>query len=359
VSHQPERKEKNCLNCGTTVLGRYCHECGQENIETKESFFSLLKHFVYDILHFDNKFFDTLKYILFRPGFVAKEYVEGKRARYLHPIRMYLFTSAIFFVVFFSLGNLKTGFLDLNATTDTLSRKDRVEILEDLKKELPRKPGDSELLRSIRRLQDTTRPVTPVDINTVEGKPLFGFGDSTYISVAKYDSAQRKIPATSRDGWIKQKIIRKSIEINIRYHGDASETLKAFAELFFHKLSYLLFILLPFFALILRLLYIRRRNFYYSDHAVFTLYHYIFSFILLLFIFVFVALQNWWHLTVFSYFIRGLLIAWFLYLFLALRQFYRQGWGKTFSKFLLLNLLGIIVLLLLFIVYFFFTLFQL
>ncbi|MGV3656323.1 MAG: DUF3667 domain-containing protein [Chitinophagaceae bacterium] len=56
---------------------------------------------MYDIFHFDGKFFDTLKYLFFWPGGVAKEYVKGRRNRYLDPIRMYLFTSAVFFLIFF------------------------------------------------------------------------------------------------------------------------------------------------------------------------------------------------------------------------------------------------------------------
>ncbi len=105
MSHQPERKEKNCLNCGTEVMGRFCHVCGQENIVTHQGFWSLTKHFVYDVLHFDGKFFHTLAYIFTRPGFVARQYAEGKRMSYLDPIRMYLFTSAIFFLVFFSVNS--------------------------------------------------------------------------------------------------------------------------------------------------------------------------------------------------------------------------------------------------------------
>ena len=101
MSHQPERKENNCLNCGTLVAGRYCQHCGQENVETKQSAGALVRHFVYDIFHFDGKFFDTMKQLLFRPGYVPKEYVLGKRSSYLDPIRMYLFTSAVFFLVFF------------------------------------------------------------------------------------------------------------------------------------------------------------------------------------------------------------------------------------------------------------------
>lgn len=109
VSHFPERTDKNCLNCGSEVLGRYCQNCGQENLEPKETFLHLFSHFVNDITHFDGKFFSTLKYLLFRPGFLSAEYVRGRRMSYLHPIRMYVFTSAIFFLIFFAIvGNNMT-----------------------------------------------------------------------------------------------------------------------------------------------------------------------------------------------------------------------------------------------------------
>ena len=102
MSHLTERKEKDCLNCGTMIQGRYCHVCGQQNLEPKESVWHLVSHIFNDITHFDGKFFTTLKDLLFKPGFLSREYVKGRRASYLDPIRMYVFTSAIFFLVFFS-----------------------------------------------------------------------------------------------------------------------------------------------------------------------------------------------------------------------------------------------------------------
>lgn len=97
MSHLKERNEKNCLNCGTTVAGRFCHQCGQENVEVKESFLQLLRHFVEDLTHFDGKLWKTLKLLLFKPGSLTKFYMDGKRASFIHPIRMYLFVSAVFF----------------------------------------------------------------------------------------------------------------------------------------------------------------------------------------------------------------------------------------------------------------------
>jgi hypothetical protein len=85
------------------VQGRFCQACGQENLEPKETIWHFITHFFYDITHFDGKFFSTVKYLIAKPGFLSKQYIAGKRVTYLHPIRMYVFTSAFFFIIFFSL----------------------------------------------------------------------------------------------------------------------------------------------------------------------------------------------------------------------------------------------------------------
>jgi len=85
------------------VIGHYCHNCGQENLEPKETVWHLVQHFFNDITHFDGKFFETVKYLLRKPGFLSLEYTRGRRMSYLNPIRMYVFTSAIFFIILFSL----------------------------------------------------------------------------------------------------------------------------------------------------------------------------------------------------------------------------------------------------------------
>ena len=128
MSHKPERKEKNCLNCETIVQGRYCHVCGQENTVPHQSFGGLTKHFIYDIFHFDGKFFETLIPLFFKPGVVAREYTSGKRIKFLDPIRMYLFTSAVFFLIFFSLAQ-PTSALDLD---NYLTVERRVDLANEL-----------------------------------------------------------------------------------------------------------------------------------------------------------------------------------------------------------------------------------
>src|SRR5476651_1345786 len=99
MKHSNLRHDKTCLNCGTEVQERFCTHCGQENTEPKESFGHLLRHFFADVTHYDSQFFTTLKYLIFRPGFLTVQYNAGKRLSYLNPIRMYIFISAVFFLV--------------------------------------------------------------------------------------------------------------------------------------------------------------------------------------------------------------------------------------------------------------------
>jgi hypothetical protein len=358
VSHQPERKEKNCLNCGALVQGRFCHVCGQENIVTKENFFSLVKHFVYDILHFDSKFFDTLRYLLFRPGYLSKQYVAGKRVSFLNPIRMYLFTSALFFLVLFSINDPKTSFINFDNINDTLSRGDRIEMATELREALAQSPDNALLQKKLRLVEDTTKPVKAAAVGIENGEDLFIFRDSVFNSLQQYDSVQKSLQPQKRDNWVTRQFIRRGLAINAKYSDNPKEGIQHFTELFVHRLPYMLFLSLPFFALILKLLYIRRKDFYYSDHAIFTLHHYIFSFIILLLVFLLSNLNDWLHVKLFGILITLLFISWPVYLYAALKKFYGQGWGKTFSKFLLLNLLGFLVLLLLFIIFIFFTFFQ-
>lgn len=356
MSHQPERKEKNCLNCGATVIGHYCHVCGQENIETKESFWSLAKHFVFDIFHFDGKFFHTLKYIFVKPGLVAREYCLGKRMSFLHPIRMYLFTSAIFFLVFASVNHVNFGDGD---KSKILSTADRMELVQDYKERLMKTPGDSSLSNIIALLADTSKEITGNQIVMMDPKPFFTVTGRNYKTLAEYDSAQNVLPTNQRDSWFKHMLTKKAIAFNEKYKGRPGEASKIFWESFLHRLPYMLFLSLPFFALILKLLYARRKNFYYSDHAIFTIYHYILSFILLLAMFCISTLAEKTGWSIFSYLVSAVLFFWPLYLLFEMKNFYQQRWSKTIGKFLLLNVLGSIVILILFAGFLLFSVFEL
>lgn len=93
--------QKVCPNCGTAVSAeqRYCGHCGQEQRDLHIRFVDLLRDFVAANFNFDTRFVQTLKYLLFRPGKLMQEFSEGRRASYVPPVRLYFFTSFIFFLV--------------------------------------------------------------------------------------------------------------------------------------------------------------------------------------------------------------------------------------------------------------------
>jgi hypothetical protein len=184
-----------------------------------------------------------------------------------------------------------------------------------------------------------------------------GINDINYRSQIAYDSVQKELPATKRDDWFTKAIIRKVIIYKTKYKNDEKEAGVIMLERLMHTLPQALFISLPAFALILMLLYARRK-FYYADHAIFTIHLYCAIFLLLLIYFGINKIQTaigWGWLTI----IKAILVlGMFFYLYKALRNFYRQGRGKTILKFVLLSIGFYIVVLMLFLAYIMLSVFQ-
>jgi hypothetical protein len=231
----------------------------------------------------------------------------------------------------------------------------------DLEQELKTAEGDSSILiKEVRLLKDTSKPVTELDLLKTAGKGMFGQSGKRYNTITEYDSVQHALPPDKRDGWFMHAMTKKQIQLNAKYKGDPNEVSTNFLEIFLHKLPYLLFISLPLFALTLALLYFRRRRqFFYTDHAVFSIHHYIFSFILLLCIFLLGAAKK----TPGFHWLRVieviLIFVWPIHLYIAMLNFYNQGWFKTFLKFFLLNIIALVSLLILFVGFLLLSIFQL
>ena len=371
MSHSKERSEKDCLNCGTIVQGRYCQVCGQENIVPKESLWGLVSHFFQDITHFDGKFFSTGKLLLQRPGFLPKEYIAGRRARYLHPIRMYVFSSAVFFLIFYSLFNVNNWNIGGSGR-----KKDRTENLKQAKRDAldnAKTAKDSEVVEQTFALigslpvpvnievdnSDTSVRVRDRDEDDVN---LFSFRKTfvnAYDTRAEYDSIQARLPADERDGWFQRQLEYRDIEFKKRYGDDESRLYKDVIDKFMHTFPYLLFISLPLYALFLKLLYIRRKQFYFADHALWLIYLYIFTFLWLLIFFGLREVENrfdapWVGFISFVFMLYGI---WYAYK--AMRVFYGQQRWKTILKFILLNVLASVAISFLFVIFLFYSVLRL
>jgi len=397
VSHYQERAEKDCLNCGTQVEGRFCQNCGQENIIARESFWSLVTHFVYDITHFDSKFFGTMKVLLTKPGRLSIDYIQGKRNSQLHPIRMYVFTSAFFFIIFFSLYKAdkigrsedeerkeKLENLQLARdvvkekpllSSDLLERQTAQKVLSDLEKEIlliEKEISDDKIADSIRdqekidvtdSLKKAGIPIpATVKINNRDSSfwkmemdsdsTNDAFTSSNYESLEAYKRMQATLPKEKKDSWLKKVFVTKIIAAAETGKLQGERTyLKNFLYNLFHSFPKMLFVSLPMFAWFLSWLYSRSKNLRYSDHAIFTIHLYCATFIFLLGTFALSALQEktgWGILNLVQVIVT---VAIYLYMYKGMRKFYGDSRGKTIVKFILLNMLSFFMMMVLLVIF--------
>lgn len=314
-----------CLNCGTPLSDVYCPHCGQKDIPKRQTLGELFTNFISSFWSYESKFFKTCQYLLFRPGFLAAEYTAGRRERFYHPARMYVFISFIFFLLFFSLPDQHS------TTSDNIEMTE--EDLEDLREDL-REAGldsvygvlpDSALLDSLRTGQTLKKFLN-------ENNDGIMFSSTGYKSVSAYDSAQLAKPEEERDGWFARRFAIRAMELNEKYRGKTDEFAKDFGQSFMDNFSKVLFYLLPFFALLLKLLYIRR-DFYYSEHLVLTIYYYNFFYLTASVIILINLIPGLGFVsTIVSFWI-------YLYFLFAMKRMYKQSWRKTTMKFVIFSIM--------------------
>ncbi|MBX9783894.1 MAG: DUF3667 domain-containing protein [Chitinophagaceae bacterium] len=362
MSQGHERKEKVCLNCNARVFGPYCHVCGQHNVEPKETAWGLVVHFFNDITHFEGKFITSLRYILFKPGFLTLEYERGRRASYMNPVRMYVFASAFFFILFFSFFSKKEGeIVKFNETKDSTEQMKKPSVVASQAKEAALKTAETkEDSAAIEKTFNNKLVKTITENDTSKSKKaerLVKITGNNYKTISEYDSLQNTLPEQKRDNWLERMLIGRVILIDQKFNGDLKKFNHALYEEMMHSLPKMLFISLPLFAFALYLLYIRRKRFYYVTHIIFTIHLYVFVFIMLLLYFANGKLTfvTWWPASLVSFAI-GLYV--YIYLYKAMRRVYAQGRFKTILKYFILLFLLFLLFTFLFIGLFSYTLFN-
>ena len=287
---------------------------------------------------------------------------------------MYVFTSAVFFLVFFSLKN-DESIVTLNDNPNgktnpkNLTAAQVIKKLESKRNELKESVNDSipgiakmAIMAAIAKndsdialLKRDTTAKDRVNISKNNNVNLFsGTKNNQYNSIAGYDSAQKKLPESERDNFIERKFTHQNIHLREKYHDDKKAMWEAILEKFKHLFPQMLFVSLPLFAFLLQLLYVRRKNFFYVNHVVFTIHLYCGTFIIIL-----VALLLDALLKKFGYHNQtiGLLfmLTGFFYWYKSMRNFYEQRRAKTVLKYLLVMFLSIFLMSILFTVFFFFS----
>ena len=280
MSRNKLRTDKTCLNCNYVVENRFCPNCGQENIDSRKSFYHLFVHFFEDLTHYENAFWKTIKSLLFKPAALTKEYLSGKRMSYLAPVRLYIFISFITFFVF--------SILPKSADKDDKEPENKkqnvyvdpaglVKITVAKKIDSIKKTAENKDFKSAENTDVAQKKSD--SLSYYKGKEFaddFITMDRYYKNVAELDSIQKYGKPSEKLGAFNFWMNRKIQEVKDKYKGE--ELKDKLLENFGRNFPKALFLYMPIFAFLLWLFHNKRR-WYYFDHGIFTL-HY-FSFLLL------------------------------------------------------------------------------
>jgi len=339
MHNNPLRTDKICLNCGHQVENRFCSNCGQENIDTRKTFFQLFVHFFEDLTHYENAFWKTIKNLLLKPSSLTKEYLSGKRLSYLAPVRLYIFISFVTFFLVTIIPNPEGGLV--HVTKNSTTTNDQNKIISST----PEKKMDVEEYLKSEEAKDSLKNIKEEDFINVGYK-----SEKQFDSIQSFAKSNQKV--SPFEGWFYKRIL------HIKDHYSKVEIIEKCYESIIHNFPKVLMIYMPLFAFFLWLFHGKKKWFYF-DHGIFTL-HY-FSFLLLIYLSVFILVKllsifgnfliiNW--LTSIVKFVSYLWM--FYYFFPAHHRFYGESRGVSFVKSSILffiNMFFILIILLLFILY--------
>ena len=275
----------HCDNCGATVTGRYCAACGQRLEPPVHSLWHFSTVAVEDVTHADSRLWRTLGALLFRPGYLTREFLAGRRARYLPPVRLYLVISVAFF-------------LWASATHE-------VRVVQF--SEPDHGPPQTVL--------------APLDEET--------FGALLPGESAEHHAERVCSSGVNYDGPWRERIQPAAHRACVRLVLDKGRSLP---EVFMHNVPRALFIFLPLLAGVMMLMYWQPRH-YYVEHLLLFVHNHAFLFLLLLLAALVSALLKplaaWigWAVTLY--------IAWYAYR--SMRVVYGQGRALTLGKLVLLS----------------------
>ena len=362
------RKTHLCPNC-ETVLERdenYCHVCGQENHNLNVPMKDLIMEFIGSITFFETKFIETAQVIFTHPGKLTLDFNSGKRVKYMHPVRMYFWVSAIFFFAMSSdlttketsaqknkkievdsvrkveqrdynngrnlARKLKSSIArNLALDSDTITKNhvsDFKKGVEDAKKEYYTKKDGSKLYLGIFR-----KLVIPKDSITY----YFQLNDDGLDSVLKAKSISTFFPVRKT---IKNSIVKEYHRYLEEKYGLKSE-IDGRSMLFNNYLPTIMFILLPFAAFILWFFERHTKWRFYFQHLVFTLNTHSAIFLFWAICDILSDLYKYFFYRDNSEDYSGYIVLFVLtlsmvYFILSIKNVYQQSWLKTIAKFLLL-----------------------
>lgn len=370
-----------CENCHANVSGSFCGQCGQSVESTLKYFWNVVLHLLDDIFSFDSRASRTLWPLLFKPAFLTNEYIQGRRIHYVPPLRLYLFVSIIFFI------SLKFFAFD---GTDLLTHEQRmaepikqvsqhIKQLESTVGDLPSAQQNKQLEKihqfkqyqidlsasTASKVSELTRKIAEYELSLANSSESLSEKDSEKLTELKEQLAAIKSGkvtsantgvftiANNEDGTLTFDFLsdenNKRLSTKIKalekkgqqaFNSDARPLIQQSIS----KLPQLMFILLPLFALILKIFYVFSKRLY-LEHLTVALHSHSFIFLIILLVNILgnsqehlaatmPTLANWFGYA------ATILLTWMpCYLFLMQKRVYKQGYILSFIKFSVIGMI--------------------
>ncbi|KGJ94546.1 DUF3667 domain-containing protein [Colwellia psychrerythraea] len=383
VVNVPNEGNQTCENCHVPLKGPFCANCGQEADSKLKYFWVVIMHLLDDIFSFDSRASRTLFPLLTRPAFLTNEYFAGRRVHYVPPLRLYLFISIIFFLT------LKFFIAAENNKTITVS--DKQALISQVQSHIKQlKTEKSDVEKTQEASVDAIENIATLDADIAKFTVYLDDLNSDYnlgsnkqiikltreLLELEFDQIKEELPADEKarfDSLIASRLKVKSgtqnkQDIKIANNDDGTlsfdflsdeknKKVNAFvkeltdkAEKAFNtdtgplieqvigKLPQLMFILLPLFAVLLKVMFMFSKRLY-MEHLTVALHSHSFIFIAILLSEILDVLDNYLApmypiLANFIGVVAGGILFWIpIYLFLMQRKVYRQGYFFTFVKF--------------------------
>ncbi|MFZ6767323.1 DUF3667 domain-containing protein [Undibacterium sp. Di26W] len=329
----------SCANCGTSLTGAYCHACGQA-AHIHRSLLHMAEELLHGLFHFETKAWRTIPALIFKPGQLTRNYIQGQRTRYVSPLALFLFLIFVmFFVLSLTASNPVDSISDKPQTKTGITKalqknREAMATLEAAKALLP--AGDDGREDMNDGIKDLASDIAELEaslkrLESKENKDQVPA--SSAISAASEES--NTTPDVNKKG-DKVNDVLKKIDRKIA-EGKSSSIIPGIEKQIQHAIknpeltvykmksnaSKFAFMLMPISLPFLWLLFIFKRKYVMFDHAVFSLYSLCFMSILLMSVAI---------LAKFGFGMIGALVFVFvppLHMFSQLKHAYQLGTGAS------------------------------
>lgn len=317
---------RRCKNCDTPCAPeyRFCPECGQE-LADNLTFTVLFHNTIENFFSIDARFFKSFVPLMFKPGVLARRFVDGKRLRYLHPAQFYLFFSVLFFFIFsFSVRKADSQ------VSEALSKGFDKEIVPDTLK-IEQDSVAIEKAREAMKKNQKFIGLSDEEMQEIDSAMVSGQGNPGWTFSFDRDNVDSLIAAGApeKELFMAMGMKEDADALTRRFYAQALKIYQqkgdGILQTFYDTIPIAMFFMLPIFAFLLKIFYWRRASF--AHHMVFSFYFFTFLFTAFC---VLLLAELIWDIPFWIEFL--FFLSFIIYLIIALRNFYRSSWIGAFFK---------------------------